>query len=143
MENKENPPSGASDRGHQCGTTSGSPVSSRRGPRGVRDSGAVTGAPGLSPTGPVGRFGRLLQGVFTPRSSPPSHQNRGLSGQEPTALLVLFFAVCQMYHSFFPLSRGTSASSCYKAPCQFQCIRLLKRAAETLCRPKISEEKMA
>ena len=65
-------------------------LSSRAGPYGVLDSGAVTGAPGLPYW--TNAFRGLLRGVFPGASSPP-FTVRGLSGQEMRLLLVLFYAV--------------------------------------------------
>ena len=51
-------------------------LSSRAGPYGVLDSGAVTGAPDTALLRAFTRFGRLLQGVF-PGLSPPPHTKPG------------------------------------------------------------------
>ena len=76
---------------------------SRNGPYGVRDSSAVTGEPGLSPTA---RWAvraaapRCIHGKLLSLISP----NRGLSRQESVPLLLLFLTLCKLYHSFLSLS---------------------------------------
>ena len=61
-------------------------LSSRAGPYGVLDSGAVTGAARPVPyCAHHQRFGRLLQGVFTAGSSPPLHQTEGSLRRLPAA----------------------------------------------------------
>jgi len=68
---------------------------SRNRPLGVRDSIAVTGETGLSPTAPV-RFGRLLQGVIHLTLLSSVTPTRKLSEQVHARLLILFFAVCKL-----------------------------------------------
>ena len=69
-------------------------LSSRAGPYGVLDSGAVTGAARPVPYC-AKRFGRLLQGVFTADAPPPCTKRR-LSARAARRLLFLFTAVCEL-----------------------------------------------
>lgn len=77
---------------------------SRRKPLGVHDSSAVTGALRPVPTRPFSAVQAAApRGIHKSFLSPVA-PIRGLSGQELPLLLFLISAVCQMYHSFVPLS---------------------------------------
>ena len=84
---------------------------SRPAPHGVRDSGAVTGAPGLSPTGVKRVQAAAPRCIHRPALS-PSHLSRGLSAQGHIRLLFLLLAVGKLYHSFSPLSRQSLPPAC-------------------------------